>query len=127
MAVVIDEHGGVEGLITVEDLVEELVGEIWDETDPDIQAVRRDPEGSLVVVGSYPMHDLVDLGVEAPPGEYTTVAGLILEKLGRIPDPGDYVDVDDWRFEVVDATDRVINFVRLSHVTDAVPDADADD
>lgn len=128
MAVVIDEHGGVEGLITVEDLVEELVGEIWDETDPDIQAVRRDPEGSLVVVGSYPMHDLVDLGVEAPPGEYTTVAGLILEKLGRIPDPGDYVDVDDWRFEVVDATDRVINFVRLSHVTDVTDaDPDADD
>jgi putative hemolysin len=116
MAVVIDEHGGVEGVITVEDLVEELVGEIWDETDPDIQAVRHESDGSLVVVGSYPVHDLVDLGVEAPPGNYTTVAGLILDALGRIPDVGEHVDVGDWRFEVLDATDRAIDLVRLSRI-----------
>jgi len=116
MAVAIDEHGGVEGVITVEDLVEELVGEIWDETDPDIQAVRHESDGSLVVVGSYPVHDLVDLGVEAPPGNYTTVAGLILDALGRIPDVGEHVDVGDWRFEVLDATDRAIDLVRLSRI-----------
>lgn len=127
MAVVIDEHGGVEGLITVEDLVEELVGEIWDEADPDIKAVQREREGSLVIVGSYPVHDLVDLGVQAPPGKYTTVAGLILDQLGRIPDPGDHIEVDGWRFEVIDATNRVINHVRLSSTTSDPPDADEND
>jgi putative hemolysin len=127
MAAVIDEHGGVEGLITVEDLIEELVGEIWDETDPDVQAVQREPDGSLIVVGSYPVHDLVDLGVDAPPGDYTTVAGLILEKLGRIPDEGDHVEVERWRFEVADATDRVINHVRLSPRVDDPQEADEND
>ncbi|HSK91240.1 MAG TPA: hemolysin family protein [Euzebyales bacterium] len=113
MAIVINEHGGVEGLVTIEDLVEELVGEIWDETDPDIQAVRHEPDGAMVVVGSYPVHDLVDLGVTAPTGDYTTVAGLILDELGRIPRPGEHVDIAGWRFEVVDATDRAIRRVRL--------------
>jgi putative hemolysin len=114
MTVVINEHGGVEGVVTMEDLVEELVGEIWDEADPDVQAVKREADGSLIVVGSYPIHDLIDLGVEVPSGEYTTVAGLILEELGRIPDPGEAVDVAGWRFHVLEATDRVINQVRLS-------------
>jgi putative hemolysin len=116
MAVVINEHGGVEGIVTMEDLIEELVGEIWDETDPDVQSVKREADGSLIVAGSYPVHDLIDLDVEAPPGDYTTVAGLVLEELGRIPDPGDAVDVAGWRFQVLDATDRVINEVRLTRV-----------
>lgn len=116
MAIVVNEHGGVEGLVTVEDLVEELVGEIWDETDPDVQAVRHHPDGSLTVAGSYPVHDLVDVGLDLPTGEYTTVAGLILERLGRIPDAGDHVDVDEWRLEVVDATDRLIRRVHIAPV-----------
>jgi putative hemolysin len=118
MAIVINEHGGVEGLVTVEDLIEELVGEIWDESDPDVQAVRRHPDGSFSVVGSYPVHDLVDLGVDAPEGDYTTVAGLILDELGHIPDTGATVEIDGWRFEVTDAGDRVIRRVRLSPVED---------
>jgi putative hemolysin len=118
MAIVVNEHGGVEGLVTVEDLIEELVGEIWDESDPDVQAVRRHPDGSLSVVGSYPVHDLVDLGVDAPEGDYTTVAGLLLDELGHIPDAGATVDIDGWRFEVTDAGDRVIRRVRLSRVND---------
>jgi putative hemolysin len=118
MAIVVNEHGGVEGLLTVEDLIEELVGEIWDESDPDVQAVRRHPDGSVTVVGSYPVHDLEDLGVDAPAGDYTTVAGLILDELGRIPDAGASVDIDGWRFEVTDAGDRVIRRVRLSPIAD---------
>ena len=114
MAVVIDEHGGVEGLVTVEDLVEELVGEIWDESDRDVQAVRREEGGALVVVGSYPVHDLEDLGIEAPAGDYATVAGLILDALGRIPEPGERIEVGDWCFEIVDASDRAINEVRIT-------------
>src|SRR5690606_13953620 len=80
-ALVVDEHGAVDGIVTLEDLVEEVVGEIYDETDRDVQAVRREPDGSLLVPGVFPLHDLPDLGVylERPPeGGYTTVAGLVL-------------------------------------------------
>ena len=120
MAIVIDEYGGAEGIVTVEDLVEELVGEIWDESDPDVRVVQHQPDGSFVVVGSYPVHDLVDLGVDVHVGPYATVAGLILHDLGHVPEPGDHVDVDGWRFEVVAATARVIDLVRLR----ALPAAD---
>jgi putative hemolysin len=78
--------------------------------------VRREADGSLVVVGSYPIHDLTELGVEVPTGDYTTVAGLILDDLGRIPDPGEHIDVADWRLEIVDATDRAITRVRLTPI-----------
>lgn len=127
MAIVINEHGGVEGLVTVEDLVEELVGEIWDEADPDIQAVRHHPDGSMSIVGSYPAHDLVDLGVDVPEGgDYATVAGLILDELGRIPEVGEHVRIDGWRFEVTDAGDRIIRRVHLSRVADRSHQRDDD-
>jgi len=90
LAVVVNEHGGAEGIVTVEDLIEELVGEIWDETDPDVRSVQHHPDGTLVVPGRYPIHDLEDIGVELPEGEYSTVAGLVLDRLGHIPTgPGD--------------------------------------
>ena len=122
MALVVNEHGAIEGLVTVEDLIEELVGEIWDEADPDVQAVRRHPDGSITVVGSYPIHDLDDLGVDLPDGNYTTVAGLILDHLGRIPTAGDQIDLNGWQLEVLDATDRVIRRVHLTPRTDEVAD-----
>jgi putative hemolysin len=100
MALVIDEHGGAAGIVTVEDLVEELVGEIYDETDTDLATVHHEAGGVLVVPGRYPVHDLVDLDVDLPPGDYATIAGLVLEELGRFPDAGDHVIVGDWRVEV---------------------------
>ncbi|MEZ5226990.1 MAG: transporter associated domain-containing protein [Acidimicrobiales bacterium] len=85
MALVVNEHGGVEGIVTIEDLLEELVGEIYDETDPDPTTVRTEGHGTLIVPGAYPVHDLADIGVEMPSGNYTTIAGLVLDQLGRIP------------------------------------------
>jgi putative hemolysin len=116
LAIVLNEYGGTEGIVTVEDLLEELVGEIYDEFDPDSSAIRPEPDGSYVVPGSYPIHDLADLGVSLPEGPYATVAGLVLERLGRIPSVGEAVEVAGWRLEVLAVERRAITRVRLSPV-----------
>jgi putative hemolysin len=125
MAVVVNEHGGAEGIITVEDLVEELVGEIYDETDRDVLMVRREPDGSMVLPGRFPAHDLPDLGIEVPEGQYATVAGFLLWQLQRIPDrPGDVVDVGGWRMTITGVDDRAITEVRVSRPPDGAGDPD---
>jgi putative hemolysin len=105
----------VAGLVTVEDLIEEIVGEIYDETDRDVLTVEHGPDGAVVVSGRFPVHDLGDLGIDdVPDGPYTTVAGLVLERLGRLPDaPGDRVAVGGWWFEVTAVTGRAITQLRL--------------
>ena len=84
----------------MEDLVEELVGEIYDETDPDHATVHHEDDGTVVVPGRFPFHDLSDLGVELPPGNYATVAGFVLDRVNRIPAPGETVEVGGWVVEV---------------------------
>jgi len=122
LAVVVDEHGGGEGIVTVEDLLEELVGEIYDESDRDILGVERDPDGGLVLPGTFPVHDLVDLGVELPPGHYATVASLVLNALGRIPQaPGDSVVIDGWTATVLSVEQRAITRIRLVRRADHAP------
>jgi putative hemolysin len=114
MAVVVDEHGSAEGIVTVEDLVEELVGEIYDETDRDVLSVRREDGGVLLVPGRFPIHDLPDIGVGLPEGPYTTVAGMVLSQLQRIPEePGDVVDLDGWRLVVTAVGDNTVTEVRF--------------
>ncbi len=120
MAVVVSEYGGVEGIVTVEDLVEEFVGEIHDEYDRDVRSAVRHPDGSLTVAGHFPVHDLVDLDVDLPAGDYVTVAGLVLDHLGRLPGPGDELDVEGWRITVLGVQHHAIQQVRL------VPHAPAD-
>jgi putative hemolysin len=113
LAIVINEYGGTEGIITIEDLLEELVGEIYDEFDRDVSGVRHEPDGSLVLPGSFPVHDLTDLGVELPEGPYATVAGLVLDQLGRIPAGGETVQVDGWLLEVLEVDHNAIQRLRL--------------
>jgi putative hemolysin len=115
LCLVVNEHGGTEGLVTVEDLVEELVGEIYDESDRDILTVRRLPGGSFVLPGRFPVHDLEDLGVDVPEGEYTTVAGAVLDQLGHIPDePGERVELGGWLAQVLSVEANAITAVRLT-------------
>jgi putative hemolysin len=118
LAIVINEYGGTEGIVTVEDLLEELVGDIYDEFDRDSHGIQRQPDGSIVLPGSFPIHDLPDLDITLPEGPYTTVAGLILDRLGRLPDPGDTVQVDGWQLEVLAVDHRAITRLRLTPSSD---------
>src|SRR5690606_23606242 len=115
LALVVDEHGAAAGIVTVEDLLEELVGEIYDESDRDVVGVRREADGSLVLPGRFPVHDLVDVGVHGmPEGPYATVAGLVLDQLGRVPEaPGDRVTVAGRTLEVLAVDGRAITEVRV--------------
>src|SRR5215208_7134805 len=108
LAIVLNEYGGTEGIVTVEDLLEELVGDIYDEFDRDSHGIQRQPDGSIVLAGSFPIHDLPDLGLTLPEGPYTTVAGLVLDRLGRLPEKGETVEVDGWRLEVLGVERRAI-------------------
>lgn len=115
MAFVVDEHGTVVGLVSLDDLIIELVGEIEDEPSPEeLDDVRRDGDGWRVRA-SVGLDDLADLtGVALPTGEYHTVAGFLLEALGRIPDPGDEVAHERWTLTVLGVEDRRIVDVRLA-------------
>ena len=108
LAVVIDEHGGTAGIITLEDVLEEIVGEIDDEHDTITPArTRVESRGSTVLPASLHPDEVRDAtGFDMPSGEFETLAGLVLDRLGHIPVPGEIVTVDGWRIEVV-AMDRL--------------------
>ncbi|MCC9174654.1 hemolysin family protein [Arthrobacter sp. zg-Y179] len=116
IAIVADEYGGTDGIVTLEDLVEELVGEIYDEYD-----TVRDPEdryrrekGQLVVDGALILQEFERLtGLGLPEGQYETVAGYILEQLGRMARPGDAVQAPECRLEVLGVRGRRIGAVRV--------------
>lgn len=100
-ALVIDEHGGTAGIVTLEDLLEELVGEIRDEHDVAEIGVERLSKDSYLVPGTLRVDEAADwLGVELPPGEYETVSGFLMERLGRIPKRRDVVEHNGWSLRV---------------------------
>ena len=100
-ALVVDEHGGTAGIVTLEDLVEELVGEIQDEYDLGELGVEQLADGRFLVPGSLRIDEAADhLGVELPEGDYETVAGFLMDQLGRIPKRRDAVQHDGWRLRV---------------------------
>jgi putative hemolysin len=117
LALVVDERGAIDGIVTIEDLVEEIVGEIYDETDRDVAATVREADGALLMPGSFPIHDLPDVGFQGhhqEEGDYTTIAGMVLAKLGHIPtEPGEIVTLPEFTAEVTEVTGRAITEVRV--------------
>jgi CBS domain containing-hemolysin-like protein len=128
MAIVIDEYGNTAGLATMEDMVEEIVGEIRDEHEPS-HDIEQDAEGRFVVSGSFNVDHLNEL-VDFHPSEgieSTTVGGLVSEWMGRVPHSGESIERDGIRIEVLAGNDRRVDQVRVSRTepekTEIAPDA----
>ncbi|MGB8996958.1 MAG: hemolysin family protein [Pseudonocardiaceae bacterium] len=116
VAIVVDEYGGTAGIVTLEDLVEEIVGDVRDEHDPvEVSQVQALDEQSWTISGLLRADEVADaVGFVMPDGDYETVAGLVLERLGRIPDVGDEVELDGWRLTVTRMDRRRIADLRLT-------------
>lgn len=118
LAIVVDEYGGTAGIITMEDLVEELVGEIEDEYDTQPTGRAGLQHGELVVEGLMNLEDFADeAGRAIPDGPYETVAGFVVAELGRLPQVGDLVGHEDMTFEVLELDGRRIAKVKAQIVT----------
>ena len=116
VALVIDERGHIEGLITLTDVLEALVGEVPDEDEPDDEQIVRREDGSWLVDGLLAADELKDrLGLSELPrqeeADYQTVGGMVMDALGRVPEEGDHFEWEGYSFEVVDMDDRGVDKV----------------
>lgn len=116
-ALVVDEYGEVMGLVTLEDILEEIVGDIADEHDIDVEGVKKEPDGSVLVDGSVPTRDLNRaLDWSLPEDEATTIAGLVIHEARQIPEPGQGFTFYDFRFRVLRKERNRITSLRITPV-----------
>ncbi|MDP8207441.1 MAG: hemolysin family protein [Candidatus Electryonea clarkiae] len=114
LAVVVDEHGGTAGIITLEDLIELLVGEIEDEHDKKSETIKKVAHRAWLVTGDTKLQRITSLlGAGIPDGDFETVSGLILDKLGNIPKPGELVEINSIIFRIISASSNRINKVLI--------------
>jgi CBS domain containing-hemolysin-like protein len=126
MAIVVDEYGSLAGLATLEDLIEEIVGDIADEFDLPETAILRLGRDRMRIEGSFPIEDFNErFGRELPTDDYTSIGGFVFGELGRAPQPGDLVELDNTRFEVV-AVDGT-RILQVDVTLHSKPDRDSED
>ncbi|MDH3294605.1 MAG: hemolysin family protein [Acidimicrobiia bacterium] len=114
MAIVIDEHGGTAGILTLEDVLEEIVGEVDDEYDEPVSLTSGVEPGVYVLAGTLHVDEVREAcGFEMPDGDYETIAGFVLDHLGRIPEAGDGFEFDGWQLQVSEMDKRRIASLRL--------------
>jgi magnesium and cobalt transporter len=123
MAIVVDEYGGVSGLVTIEDVIEQIVGEIDDEFDvEDDSNIRREGERQFAVRGVARIDEFNEyFSTKLPEGEYDTVAGLIMKQLGRLPRRGEILNIGGFEFRVVRSDRRRIDTLRVTSPRDVLP------
>jgi CBS domain containing-hemolysin-like protein len=125
IAIVVDEYGGTAGLVTIEDLLEEIVGEIRDEYDVETEPVVDEGNGAFVFSGKVNIAEIGDrLGVDVEPEGFETVGGYVLTRAGRVPSAGESFEVDGLVVEVVEAERKRIHKVRIRKAVAAEPVAD---
>jgi magnesium and cobalt transporter len=115
MALVIDEYGSVAGLVTIEDVLEEIVGEIEDETDVEADAfIRKLGTGDYLVKALTPIDDFNDeFGVEFSDDEFDTIGGLVMQQFGHLPSLNETATMEGFEFKVVSADERKIKSLRV--------------
>ena len=117
VAIVIDEYGGTAGLVTREDLLEEVFGDIQDEFDIEKKVLRQIGEHSYVVGGRVEVDELGDrFGVEIPKGDYETIAGYLLDRIGSIPLPYEHHRFDGYRFDILKARNNRVDLVQIMKI-----------
>jgi CBS domain containing-hemolysin-like protein len=123
LAVIVDEFGRTQGIVTIEDIIEEVVGEIVDETDPVLSSIRQLVNGDWFVRGHVSLGDLKDVGIELPADSetYTTVGGYVFEHLGRLPKRGDMVTANGYRIRVESVRENRVDAVRIQSTTGELP------
>jgi CBS domain containing-hemolysin-like protein len=126
LAIVVDEYGGTAGLVTVEDVVEELVGEIRDEYDSEAEPIVREADDTFVFSAKVATSELVErLHVEIEDGEFETVGGYVLARVGRVPAVGESFAFDGVGVEILEAERRRIHKVRVRRLPVAAEEAGA--
>lgn len=120
MAIVVDEHGGFMGLVTLEDILREIVGDIGDEFEEEERLVERQPDGSLLVDGGTELEELEELiGFQAPEGDYETLGGLLSWRAGALPEVGDRFTVEGWQLQVMTKTGPRLERVRMTRLKES--------
>ena len=116
MAIAIDEYGGTAGLITMEDIIEELVGNIFDEYDDEEIEVKKIDDNTYILSGTVSSYELKKVfNIELPEGDYETLSGYLLDKLGRIPDEDEHPIIEDENltYRVEEMEDKRIKYVKV--------------